>query len=684
MLTETWIKEDDNITPARLCPKGYKSLSIPRLVRTGGGTAMVFKKDLNVTKACTTIYITMEMATFQININNCVINLVTIYRPPDTNILDFCHEFTDILEQHINQSGELVLMGDFNIAVNRPFDPDPSTFLDTLDSFNLVNKIKEPTHWLSNTLDLIIHNADSTIVPSTKVGRLFSDHYMVFFRVSFQSLVKTSRTQAYRKYTNIDHTAFSHDIKKELEGNLPGKTLQEKIQCYNNTLSSVLDTHAPVKHCKCSNKPKVPWFNDTIAKAIHNCRKLERTWYKDKTNNKHFTAFYHQCRLVVNLLDKAECEFFLNLIAENSNNYRQIYTICSQLLGRTKESTLPPGFTNQELADRFNNYFIDKIAKIRSVLLEKCSHLPNYVEVEAAPNRTLPRFCNLSQQEVRKRILATPNKSCELDPILTDLLKHILPWIIELITDIVNLSLDDDMFPDTLKEALVKPLLKKANLDLIANNFRPVSNLAYISKLAKCAATSQLTEHINRFNLMESNQLAYRALHSTETALLKVKTDIISALDHQEVACLILLNLSAAFDTIDHFTLLQQCFAVSGTLLNWFCSYLTNRTQAVVIGNILSDGCKSAPMPLTSGIPQGWSLDPFCSHCTQYCLVIFATEIEFHLYMDDTQIYMTFKPSVPVAKEECIAKVGKSITKIDIWMSQNLLKLNRDKTEFII
>ena len=271
-------------------------------------------------------------------------------------------------------------------------------------------------HWLSNTLDLIIHNADSNIVPSTKVGRLFLDHYVVFFRVAYQSVAKTSRTQAYRKYTNINHTAFSCDINKELEGNPPGKTLQEKIQCYNSTLSSVLDTHAPVKHHKCLNKPKVPWFNDTIAKAICNCRKLERTWYKDKTNSEHFTAFYHQHRLVANLLDKAEHEFFLNSIVENTNKYRQIYTICNQLLGRTKESSLPPGFTNQELGDRFNNYFIDKIAKIRSVLLEKHSHLPNYVEVEAAPNiTTLSRFCNLSQQEVRKMILATPNKSGELD-----------------------------------------------------------------------------------------------------------------------------------------------------------------------------------------------------------------------------------------------------------------------------
>ena len=124
-------------------------------------------------------------------------------------------------------------------------------------------------------------------------------------------------------------------------------------------------------------------------------------------------------------------------------------------------------------------------------------------------------------------ILATPNKSCELDPIPTNLLKHILPCVLQLITNIVNLSLDNGMFPDTLKMALVKPLLKKANLDLIDNNFRPVSNLAYISKLAECAAAIQLTEHSDRFNLMEPNQSTYRALHSTETALLTLCTHAI-------------------------------------------------------------------------------------------------------------------------------------------------------------
>ena len=112
---------------------------------------------------------------------------------------------------------------------------------------------------------------------------------------------------------------------------------------------------------------------------------------------------------------------------------------------------------------------------------------------------------------------------------------------------------------------------------------------------------------------MEDHQSAYCALHSMETALLKVKTDVFKALEKQEVACLVLLDLSAAFDTINHDILcsrMETHFGVNGIALNWFRSYLTNRTQAIVLGDLLSGGSKSSSIPLTSGILQGSVLEP--------------------------------------------------------------------------
>ena len=135
---------------------------------------------------------------------------------------------------------------------------------------------------------------------------------------------------------------------------------------------------------------------------------------------------------------------------------------------------------------------------------------------------------------------------------------EILPDITPLLRAVVNKSLQTGTFLDDLKEALVKAHLKKINLDLIEKNYRPVSTLHFIGKLIERAVNNQLNEHITINNLMEPMQLAYRAGHSTDTALIKVKADLLNAIDNKEVVCLVLLDLSVAFDTCDHQILLER------------------------------------------------------------------------------------------------------------------------------
>ena len=205
-----------------------------------------------------------------------------------------------------------------------------------------------------------------------------------------------------------------------------------------------------------------------------------------------------------------------------------------------------------------------------------------------------------------------------------------------------------------------------------------------MSKLVERAVCDQLLEHVKKMGKLEDLQSVYWSGHSTETALLKVKTDILDAMDKPRVTCLVLLDLSTAFDTVSHKLLLNWLkyhFGITGSALSWIKSYLTQRSQKVVIDDLESD-----TMTLIQGVPQGSVLGPtlytlFTSPLGDLCR---SHSILYHGYADDTQNYHTFSPNTPGDEESCINTLKCCIDDIRIWMRTNFLKLNDDKTEFLI
>ena len=140
-----------------------------------------------------------------------------------------------------------------------------------------------------------------------------------------------------------------------------------------------------------------------------------------------------------------------------------------------------------------------------------------------------------------------------MDPIPTSLLRNHIDVLAPVIQKIINISITNGIVPANMKEALIRPLLKKSNLDpQHLKNFRPVSNLSFVSKLVERVVYEQLMDHVANTGKLEDLQSAYRSDHSTESALLKVKTDLLDAMEKQKVTCLVLLDLSAAFDTVSH------------------------------------------------------------------------------------------------------------------------------------
>ena len=229
---------------------------------------------------------------------------------------------------------------------------------------------------------------------------------------------------------------------------------------------------------------------------------------------------------------------------------------------------------------------------------------------------------------------------------------------------------------------MVIPLLKKPSLDCnLLKNYRPVSNLSFISKVLERIAHAQILDHLALNNLTEKFQSAYKSGHSTETALVRVVNDMLNAIDNGNLSLLTMLDLSAAFDTIDHSILLerlQTSFGIDGTPLKWIKSYLSDRQQKVKI-----DTDYSKEVPIMYGVPQGSVLGPLLFTMYIYPLadVITNHEFPYHLYADDTQLYPSMQSN---NVNHMTDNLSKCTDDINIWMSANKLKMNNEKTEILL
>src|SRR5258708_6538426 len=289
-------------------------------------------------------------------------------------------------------------------------------------------------------------------------------------------------------------------------------------------------------------------------------------------------------------------------------------------------------------------------------------------------------FHEMKEADISGIIKRSPSKCCSLDFIPTNVLQT-FETIVSPLTKLINLSLDTGVVPKVFKHALVTPLIKNSKLDSNSmSSYRPISNLLYISKLLERCVAKQLNSYLSSNAHFEAYQSAYRSNHSTETALLRVQNDILTSIDKKEVTVLVLLDLSAAFDTVDHTILLNRLrnIGITGFVYDWFSSYLSGRTQTVFL-----DGVSSNSVNLTCGVPQGSVLGPILFNIYTQPLGKIARKhgVNYHFYADDTQLYTSFSVKESNTSANCI---NNCITDIRSWMQSNLLMLNDSKREIVL
>ena len=433
------------------------------------------------------------------------------------------------------------------------------------------------------------------------------------------------------KLRAIDVEHFKRDIAaSRVLHNFHGFS-DELLSCYNDGMRSLVDKHAPLRTKTIHLRPNSPWYTEELHGAKHLRRRLERKWRQTRLHVDH-QIYRQQCTHVNKLIRQTRISYYSNKIAECGHDTKGLYRIARHLMG-DKESgaVLPQNIPPVCLADQFSDFFSHKITTIRDGLQR------DGTDRTLTENRhigvPLGSWPPTTEEEVRAIIMKSPDKSCELDPVPTWLLKLCIDGLLPLITSIINSSLETGCVPKDFKVARIKPLLKKPGLDPdILKNYRPVSNLPFLSKIMEKVVDARLEHHLVQNNLHEPSQSAYKRFHSTETALLKVQNDILRSLDAGDVTVLVMLDLSAAFDTIDHPTLLRrfEChFGIEGKALAWITSYLSNRYQSVSVNGELSK-----QVLLQYGVPQGSVLGPkkYVMYTKPLGDIIRQHEVDHHFY----------------------------------------------------
>lgn len=688
-INETWLRENDNNGKVLhdLLPHNYQIVNIPRPVnKRGGGNALIYHQSIPVSafspRADTKDFTSFELMEGTIKYTP-PIYVICVYRLQEVTVSRFIDELDTLLASRFTENNNLILLGDVNIHMDAPTNPSTIRFVELLDSYNLRVISTSPTHRSGHCLDIVTYSLLAYDIDNVNIEEMpVSDHYLVKCNINkiLTPANITTPSKHIRMTRQIDINTFISDLETTLTEN--GIHHKEPVDT-DTMLVQLLERHAPLTTVKHKTRWRQPWFDSNIATARRQRRKAERVYRKYPTiDNKNI--FIEATKHASDKIDESKRIYYSNKILE-SGNPKQIFTTFTSLTSQSKQSSeiLPDNIPLDELPEMFANFFSSKIVTIRNNIDSRSvTYQPLLPDT---PPPTFNTFKPITIETLASILKDIKTKTCSLDPLPKEILKHCIPTLIPYYVHNINIILETAVFPQQMKQALVRPLIKKTTDD--RNNlksYRPISNLLDESKNVERVISNQLVTHITENNLFTPNQSAYRKHHSVETALTYISDSILKTIDRNQGIILILLDLSAAFDTIDHTILyhtLFHHFGISGMALRLIKSYLANRTFTVSVNSLASTQTR-----LPHGVPQGSILGPilFTMYTKPLTILLDSFNLNYMLYADDTQLWLPVDLDNPEDIASKIRIVEKCFLEIHKWMSANKLQLNVDKTEYLL
>lgn len=686
-LCETWLKDTTNPTTASIKSYGYDLVHTPRKDgKRGGGTALVFKNVFTVKRyTVQKVFSSFEYTGGSIKTHTgTVVMFLVVYRPGQMNSI-FNEEIDSLLSSAIMKCDTLILSGDLNIDFDDKRNKLYQKAFYTISSYGLQRQVFCPTHVAGRSLDQIFTFAMSKNQLKSEVDvdsrincALGSDHYPVFGKFSLTFEKKYFQSKTYRKLKCMDHEAFTTEL-SDIVSNLECSSFSTSVTSLHTCLTTLLDSHAPLTTKRITIVDEAPWFDKEYRDLRKKRRKAERDCKKEDAPLEvkvAYRAAVQDCNALANIKKK---QYMTRVIDNSRGNPKALYRMVNSVMDRKQSKPLPDHTTDlKELATEFNSFFSHKISNIRSSM----KNVPPPDVQDIPQMRLLHDFKPTDADEIKDIIAESGFKCSPADVLPLKLLKEHFGLMLPVLVDLVNISLKTGSM-DGVKLAEIIPLLKGDSLDPnILKNFRPVSNLLFLGKLIERVVLRRFNEHMSKNNLHVPEQSAYKKCHSTETILVRIWNDLLIASEEKSATVVMMLDLSAAFDTVDHgllLKILRNEIGIRGRALQWFESFLRGRAQRIRLGEHTSD-----EIIIQFGVPQGSVLGPVLFNVYIRSIYRFVKSLGFiiHGYADDHQIMKKLKPSSQVSI--LVDDLARCFNGIKHWMAQYFLQLNDSKTQIIV
>ena len=634
-ITESWL--DTHISDQELSIDGYNIIRRDRN-RHGGGVALYISTNLSykiifVGTSIECIFVTVE-------ISSCKVNVCVFYCPPSSNVEYLENLYNNLSSFYPFLLNNFILIGDFNIDFLVQNHPHLPHLLSIVNSFMLHLVVTSPTHYSHSQSPSIIDLAFlshphylkscSTIPPLAN-----SDHMGLLIKYLLPTHIKRPRTVR-RTVWCCTRGDFEKACELLRQANWNAVFVDDDVnQCWkrwHNVFLEVMGQCIPQKVLP--TRRNLPWINHSLVATM---RRRNRLFKKCKlsgsptalrnykyTRNKVTAELRKAKRAFLNKLNNADSKSFWKVYKIISKQETNIPCLESPTTGSVTDSHQKANLLNSQFFKNFNH---NNIPPYESTLFP--------IDSSNFPDELL---CSEEEIELHLRVLDV-KKSSGADGISAVMLKRTAHAIAPSLTTLFNLSLKTGVFPRDWKLARVVPIPKigaKSN----PANYRPISLLPIVSKVLERHVSNIMKNHLTDHSPLSAQQWGFTAKKSTTSALLSFTHNCLESLDNGNEVGAVFFDLSKAFDSVPHGPLLAKIeeIGVSPFLIRWIQSYLSSRSQSVVL-----DGAESDPLPVISGVPQGSILGPllFLTYIDKVTNLIRSSNII--LYADDIALYLPIK-----------------------------------------